>query len=225
MSYGTVQELNYEDALEFLQNVISDGDLDISNLENQSLSIAYEEEEVAQFQLPYLFSLQNQSEITPEALENLALPPSYLIILIQAGNAALAYYEEGELQNHKVIRRYMVRKKQGKNQLKHLESKGKSRLGSRIRLAETIEFFEEINQKITDWEAIEQVDYIFYHSSILLWNKVFESKVPTTFDKEDERLHKIPLDIQTPTFEEILQVQDFLTLGKLELLSDFEFDL
>lgn len=224
MSYDTIQELNYEDSLEFLQNIFSDEDLTISTLENRLISIFHQGEEVAQFQIPYLFFLDDQQEITQEELDKLEDCPDYLILLIQAGNAALAYYEEGELQNHKVIRRYMVRKKQGKSQLKHLESKGKSRLGSRIRLAETIEFFEEINQKISDWEVIEQVDYIFYHSSILLWNKIFESKVSSVFEKEDERIHKLPLDIQTPVFEEIIQVQNFLTIGKLHMLSNFEFD-
>ena len=50
------------------------------------------------------------------------LPKPYLLILIQAGYASLGYFEEGELIHHKAITSYMVRKKQGKAQLKHLNS-------------------------------------------------------------------------------------------------------
>ncbi|MEM6299914.1 MAG: hypothetical protein AAF740_14595, partial [Bacteroidota bacterium] len=60
-------------------------------------------------------------------------PPPYLMILIQAGAAALGYFEYGEPALHKAISAYMVRQQQGKSQIKHLNQKGKSRLGSRIR--------------------------------------------------------------------------------------------
>ena len=45
----------------------------------------------------------------------------------------------------------MVRKKRGVSQIKHLKTKGKSRAGSRVRLAETEEFFENINGRLQDY--------------------------------------------------------------------------
>ncbi len=150
------------------------------------------------------------------------LPPEYLILLMQAGQAALAHLEDGEMVNHKVIRKYMVRAKQGKAQHKHLQTRGKSRLGSRIRLQQTGQFFEEINQKLIDWE-LDRIEQIFVQSSIPLWNKLFESKVPVPFEKRDPRIRKIPLDLPQPNFEVLREVQAFLEKGEVRLSGSLDY--
>lgn len=43
----------------------------------------------------------------------------YIILLIQSGNAAAGYFENDKILDHKVFSAYMVRKKQGKSQIKH----------------------------------------------------------------------------------------------------------
>lgn len=65
----------------------------------------------------------------------------FTILVIKAGQAVTACFHNGEMINHKVFRAYMVRKKQGKSQIKHLKTKGKSRAGSRVRLEGTRLFF------------------------------------------------------------------------------------
>ncbi|MHA1228785.1 MAG: hypothetical protein ACTSPV_18835, partial [Candidatus Hodarchaeales archaeon] len=80
----------------------------------------------------------------------------YLILHIRAGRAALASINNSEIINHKVINKYMVRKKQGKAQYSYLTLKGKARGGAKLRLERTKEFFQEINQKLTDWR--EEID-------------------------------------------------------------------
>ncbi|MCB0738876.1 MAG: hypothetical protein KDC92_15310, partial [Bacteroidetes bacterium] len=57
-----------------------------------------------------------------------------LLVLMQAGEAVLGMVQNREMVAQKRIRKYMVRKKQGKAQITHLNQKGKSRAGSRIRL-------------------------------------------------------------------------------------------
>ena len=52
---------------------------------------------------------------------------TYIIAIIQSGSAALAYCEGLQIIEHKVFKAYMVRKKQGKSQLKYLKTKGKKR--------------------------------------------------------------------------------------------------
>src|SRR5687767_1115631 len=64
-------------------------------------------------------------------------PLRYVILLVQSGSCAVGYFENGINLDHKVFRAYMVRKKRGVSQIKHLKTKGKSRAGSRVRLAET----------------------------------------------------------------------------------------
>ncbi|ALJ00809.1 hypothetical protein [Rufibacter tibetensis] len=139
----------------------------------------------------------------------------YVILLIQAGNCALGYFEDGVNLNHKVFRSYMVRKKQGKSQIKYLKTKGKSRAGSRVRLGETVEFFENINGRLQEYFEEHQIDRIAMSCSKTLLPYLFDSKVPTPFDKRDERIFKIPKHIHTPIYEVMMNANKFLLRGEL----------
>ncbi|WP_051295788.1 hypothetical protein [Eisenibacter elegans] len=163
---------------------------------------------------PLLF--QNQNILHWEHLPT--HPPNTLILLLEAGGTAgLAYLEEGAMVQHKIIRRYTVRKKQGKAQLNHLKTRGKSKAGSRVRLAETILFFEDINQKLLEWEVAPQASQIWYSATPPVWHRLFQAKAAPPFTVQDPRLHKIPLDLPTPTLEVLGQVSDFLLQTKLQI--------
>ncbi|MBF9252549.1 hypothetical protein I2I11_04520 [Pontibacter sp. 172403-2] len=140
---------------------------------------------------------------------------NYIILLIQSGNCALGYFENGVNLDHKVFRSYMVRKKQGKSQIKYLKTKGKSRAGSRVRLGETVEFFENINERLQAYFKAHQVHRIAISCSKTLIPYLFNSKVPTPFDKNDPRLYKIPKHMHTPIYEVMLDANRFLLRGEL----------
>jgi hypothetical protein len=142
-------------------------------------------------------------------------PINYVVLLIQSGNCALGYFENGINRNHKVFRSYMVRKKQGKSQIKYLKTKGKSRAGSRVRLGETIEFFENINGRLQEYFEDHDVHRIAISCSKTLIPYLFSSKVETPFDKNDPRLYKIPKHIHTPIYEVLLDANRFLLRGEL----------
>ena len=131
------------------------------------------------------------------------------ILLIQAGAAALALLKDDKLEKHKVIKTYMVRKSQGKSQLTHLKTRGKSRLGSRIRLRNAIKFFIQINEKTHEWNCLDDVDRILYSCPKSLWPHVFDCESPAAFKADDARLLKIPLDINTPDFNELKRVRNY----------------
>ena len=139
----------------------------------------------------------------------------YIILLIQSGSCAIGYFENGINLDHKVFRSYMVRKKQGTSQVKHLKTKGKSRAGSRVRLGETVEFFENINERLQDYFAAHQVHRIALSCSKILIPYLFNSKVATPFDKRDERIFKIPKHIHTPIYEVMMETHKFLLKGEL----------
>jgi hypothetical protein len=143
------------------------------------------------------------------------LPLHYIILLIQAGNCALGYFENGKNLNHKVFRSYMVRKKQGKSQIKYLKTKGKSRAGSRVRLGETVEFFENINERLQQYFDEHQVHRIAISCSKTLMPYLYNSKIPTPFNKFDERIYKIPKHIHTPIYDVLLEANKFLLKGEL----------
>ncbi len=212
-----MEKLGYEASYDFLEELLQDQEV-LPHLDTEKHLIwgesAYHQKAL-EFELPLLFPRLYVEEELSDYLERIPpLPPDYLILLIQAGTAALGYFEAGIVDSHKVIRKYMVRAKQGKAQIKHLKTKGKSRLGSRIRLQQTHQFFEEINEKLLEWE-VEHVDWILHSASIQLWNLMFDSKVTPPFDKRDERLLKIPLDLPTPNYEELLKVNEFALEGRL----------
>ena len=140
---------------------------------------------------------------------------NYVILLVQSGNCALGYFENGVCLNHKVFRSYMVRKKQGKSQIKYLKTKGKSRAGSRVRLGETVEFFENINERLQAYFEQHDIHRIAISCSKTLLPFLYNAKVATPFDKRDERLYKIPQHIHTPIYEVMMDANKFLQKGEL----------
>ncbi|EIM78549.1 hypothetical protein A3SI_02573 [Nitritalea halalkaliphila LW7] len=120
------------------------------------------------------------------------------ICYIQSGQALTAFYADDTLLDHKVFRAYMVRKKQGKSQLKHLKTKGKSRAGSRIRLAETQRFLREIHARMAEYEAEYRVDRIAFHCSALLLPHFFAQGA--SFVKEDPRIRLLDDTVEKPGF-------------------------
>ncbi len=148
--------------------------------------------------------------------------PNYLILLIRAGYAALGTIEEGVITHHKVIRKYMVRKRQGKAQLTYFTLKGKSRGGGRLRLERTQEFFQEIRKKLYEWrEIINSSDLIFYQCSPRLWEGLFKikSKFPI-FTSRDIRLRKISITTYKPSYKELCRVNYILSKGSLLIKSE-----
>ena len=149
--------------------------------------------------------------------------PSFLCLLIQAGCAALGISQNGDLIQHKIIKKYMVRKGQGRAQIYYVARKGKARGGAKLRLAKTKEFFTEINQKLQRWEEdIFQAKLILLHCSIRLWTGLFATTLPPPFTKSDPRIHKIPINIYRPSLKELKRVHSVLLHGYISIKADKE---
>lgn len=139
----------------------------------------------------------------------------YLMLIVQTGMATVGMFKGMECLSHKVFGAYMVRKKQGVSQIKHLKTKGKSRAGSRIRLASGLEFFEEINTRLQRHFKEHEIERIVFSCSKILMPHFFGSKVETPFDKKDERILGIPRHIEKPTHEEMMRAHRFLSFSEL----------
>lgn len=186
-------------------------------VEKNTFLLKKDNEEILFFKLPFLFPEPETSEPLKDYMNKVSkVPPPYILYLIQAGAAALGCFEKGEVIKHKSLTKYMVRKKQGKSQLTYLRQKGKSRAGSRIRLKKSLEFFEEINNRLIDWkEHINRSDFIFYSCPIRLTNEMYLSRAPTPFEKKDKRLKKIPFHVKTPNHKELIHINYLLNSGYL----------
>ena len=232
LTNDTPHQLTYEQSYQFFEYLMEyRTDLNLLLIEKKNALVALDQnfEPCFEFRFPLPYPPIAETRGAAESPETYfdkvsTTIPNYLMLLIQAGNAALGYFEEGEMINHKVVRKYMIRKKQGKFQGSHLKTKGKSKYGSRVRLQNTVDFFEDINQKIGDWEVAEEAERIIYFASIPLWNMVFDSKVACPFEKDDERLRKVPKDVSVPTYEELLRINRFTHLGFVHIFQDIDLD-
>lgn len=193
----------------------------LHKIQNSGLPTAYDYEkhriivldktgtELIYFRLPLTLPALNKAAVEEQS------GVKYIMLLIQAGNCAMGYFEGGINMDHKVFRSYMVRKKQGKSQIKYLKTKGKSRAGSRVRLGETVEFFENINGRLQEYFENGRIDRIAISCSKTLIPFLFNAKVSTPFDKRDERIYKIPKHIHTPIYEVMMDAHKFLLKGEL----------
>lgn len=185
-------------------------DLDKAFLPDKNQWIFYQgQETVLKFRIPITIEMGEKGSYLGEGDIN------YVLLMIRSGIASLGYFEGGDNLDHKVFRAYMVRKKQGTSQIKHLKTKGKSRAGSRVRLAETLEFFEDINFRMKEYFSVHRIDKICISCSTTLIPYLFGSKTETPFDKSDPRIMKIPKHVQNPTYESLLEVNDYLKKGEL----------
>lgn len=151
------------------------------------------QEAMGYIRLPLHISMDEKLRVTDE--EKLIL-----YLSIESGNAAICVMDGKENVYHTTFSAYMTRKKQGFSQIKYLNKKGKSRAGSRIRLASTIDFFENINTSLLSIFEEFDVARIALDCSASLIPYLHQSKVACPFDKRDSRLYKIPLHIPQSNF-------------------------
>ncbi len=143
-------------------------------------------------------------------------PGVQLLLLLQAGAAALGFWRGDELVDHKVFRRYVVRGT-GVAQTTHLKTKGKSRYGSRLRLQNFRRLLEEVNERLTGWwEAAGGCEAVFYSCPVRTWPELFAVRPAPPFDQRDPILRRIPLDVHAPRFEELVRVRHQLERATLE---------
>ncbi|MCH7412154.1 hypothetical protein MM213_01565 [Belliella sp. R4-6] len=185
--------------------------LEYNNKKHQ-LDFLIEKEVIIIIRLPLDFELDFE-KLKPKEADF----KNYVLVMIRSGIASVGFFENFECHQHKVFRAYMTRKKQGKSQIKHLKTKGKSRAGSRIRLQETLEFFDQINERLQEHFDEFRIDKIGISCSETLIPYFYGGKIKTPFDKQDPRIFKIPKHIQNPTFEELIATNKFLLQSEIRI--------
>jgi hypothetical protein len=160
-------------------------------------------EEIAIFRLPI------QLQASGDEIQH------FSIALVQSGAAAVGCFDAEQCLDHKVFKSYMVRKKQGKSQLKYLKTKGKSKAGSRVRLGNAYQFFEDINERLTVYEKNFLPERLALSCSKTLTPYLYQSSVPFPMTKGHERLMKISKHIHTPGLEVLFQSYRHLLQGEI----------
>lgn len=160
---------------------------------------------LAKIYLPWQLNFQNG--------KNFELKDDFhsALVLIRAGQAVTGYFHQSILLDHKVFRAYMVRQKQGKSQIKYLKTKGKSRAGSRVRLGETVQFFEDINTRLNEYSSNFPIDLWGISCAKTLWPFYFESEIQPPFSQNQENLIAVPFHIAQASFDELKQAGNLMS--------------
>lgn len=139
------------------------------------------------------------------------------VVLLQAGAAALGYWDEDDLLRHKATKRYVVRGS-GKAQPKHLEQKGKSRYGSRLRLQNWRRLLSEVNVKLHEWwDELGAPEQVLFAIPVRARDPFFASEPRPPFAPTDGNVRRIPLHVHVPDHRELLRVRRWCAHGRLEL--------
>ena len=140
--------------------------------------------------------------------------PRQCVILAQAGAVAMAMFESGEPLATKSFKRYVVRGN-GRAQPAYLNSKGKSRYGSRLRLQNARQMIEETNSRLDEfWKEHGAPDQILVGAPLKLWAEHFLAPVKPPFDRETP-ITRIPLDVPVPTTSVLLRTYRSLQYGQI----------
>lgn len=158
------------------------------------------------------------------------------VLLIRAGRFAGSIFEGGKPVLHTVITTYAVRRKAGGAQSSHDSSKGNARsAGANLRRAGEAKLQEKVRILLNkDWAAVlSDCSLIFLSSSNTVDNVVYRSNKQSNgisnqqildatkssetaasfapFTRDNNRLRRIPIQIERPTFAECCRVESELS--------------
>lgn len=165
-------------------------------------------DEIGYVRLPLRYFLYDTFEIVNENA-------IVLYLTIESGSAAICVMKGEENVFHTTFGAYMTRKKQGVSQIKYLNKKGKSRAGSRVRLASTLQFFENINTSLTELFEAFHIERIALSCSPTLIPYLHKSKTFCPFAKKDWRLYKIPLHLPQSNYTNLTEAIKKLSTPRL----------
>lgn len=141
------------------------------------------------------------------------------VLLLQAGAAALGWWEDDELVRHVAMKRYVVRGK-GRAQPTHLKTRGRSRYGSRLRLQNWRRLLGDVNRRLrTWWEEYGPADLVLLSVPVRTLPELLAHDPPPPFTRGDPVLRRIPAHVHVPDHRELLRIRRLAARGRLELPS------
>jgi len=165
--------------------------------------------------LPLVAPLPSGCSSLAEYVERLPLELGrHCVILMQAGAVSLGLLEAGQPLHTKTLKKYVVRGS-GRAQPTHLKTKGKSRYGSRLRLQNAQQLFEESAERLLDWWREEgPIERTFVSAPERMWADFLRLEVPEEL-RDRDAWTRIPLDLPRPTTELLLRTYRGLEYGRI----------
>ena len=207
------QGYGWQEAYERLAELGEEHELAVDGRARGFLALDGDGGVVAEFEPPPLLPVLGRS--AAEYLAEADRPGRHLVLLLQAGRTAIGAWDDDELLAHKVITKYVVRGK-GHAQPTHLETKGKSRYGSRLRLQNARRQLVETNEKLIEYWHQHGPPRLVHHAvPVRTWPELFAVEPAPPFGQRDPALCKIPVHVHAPSFEELQRVRRRLARGRI----------
>ncbi len=145
------------------------------------------------------------------------LPLRHEVVLLQYGAMAMGYWDGDALVRHKAAKRYVVRGN-GKAQVTHQRTKGKSRYGSRLRLQNWQLLLNDVTDRLVGWhEELPEPELIFFAMTPRAASALWSVDPPPPFSRDDSRVRRVPRHVHVPCHDELLAVERWLSTGELLL--------
>ena len=126
-----------------------------------------------------------------------------LIVLLQAGAAALGRWHDDELVEHKVFKRYVVR------------GHGRAQ-PARLRLQNARALLVDVAERLVEWEHRHgPADLVLYACPVRQWGELFAATPPPPFDRD--AAIKIGHHVHGPGFDELQRVRRLTLRGRVEV--------
>ncbi len=210
-----VASFHWQDTQELLTGILTEQALAVDDKHGSFLAVGDGTLQGLRFTPPLLQPIEI---INPHAYAlSLASPPGmYLVILMQAGATALGTFENGELLRHKCNKRYVVRGS-GKAQPTHLQSKGKSRFGSRLRLQNHKRLQLEAHEKLRQWrQELGEPALKYYACPVRTWSEFFLNGLQPAYPSA-KGFRKIPSDFPVPSLQTLTKANGFISHGRVQV--------
>ncbi len=137
------------------------------------------------------------------------------LLLVRAGAVALGGWAGDRCFDHKALRAYVVRGN-GRAQPTYLESRGKSRYGSRLRLQNWQRLLADTGERLALLrERGGEPSRIFVAMPVRVAADLWGGPVPPPFARDDARLVRVPLHVHRPDHDELWRVWNWLQRGEL----------
>ena len=148
-----VETFGWQECAELLADLILEHPMVLSR--NRKFFVSTESDahgdSLIEFHVPECMPVGEEAESPQHYLDELTDElGEQLVLLMQAGAAALGWWSDDEIVHHKVLKTYAVRGR-GRAQTLHVKTKGKSRYGSRLRLRNAQKQLVDINEKLHEW--------------------------------------------------------------------------
>ena len=212
-------KFRHEDCFPFLEELAENEYKTEYDLDKHSFTALLEAKVLWRLRLPLFFpSGENGEPLWHYIQENNfnKLPLYWNVLLMESGRAALGVFKDGKVLEHKNIRKYMVRKGQGKSQLTHLKTKGKSRYGSRLRLQESEAFFYEIIERLNNEKSFK-APFVFYHCPATLWPFLMDEAKDQKFDLKKQQWRRLGVSVKECSFDELKRMSREPLYGRFTL--------